>query len=108
MDILDVLTELSPASIKLFKVMLRKRNHDTNHVRLKPSEMESPRLISNHMPSLIEKQVVHRISNGYYMINPDFVIPSHGYRSAKLEWQSLTNGLSAPSPPACAGVEGGS
>ena len=96
MDIIEELTQLTPASIKLFQVMLRKRCVDTNRVVLKPSEMESPRLITNHMPLLIEKGLVLRTANCRYMINPMLVIPNN-YRSAKLQWDSLNNGLSAES-----------
>lgn len=107
MDIIDALTKLSPASIKLFRVLLRKRDVDTNEVSLKPSELESPRMITNHMPSLILNGLVQRTGNCRYMINPDYVIPNN-YRSAKLKWSSLAlNGLSSGSPPLpCGSVEG--
>ena len=85
MDILDTMEKLTPAAIKLFKVMVRCRDNDTNEVRLKPSEMESPRLIQNHMPLLILNDVVIRLGNCHYMINPYLVVPNN-FQSAKVMW----------------------
>ena len=102
MNIISVMATLTPKSIKLFEVMLRYRNKDTNEVVMKSSELESPRLIYNHLPSLVKSGLVIRIGNGRYMINPDAVIPNN-YRSAKLEWNALIvgfrqdDGLSTPS-----------
>lgn len=87
MDIIRTMTKLTPIAIKLFDVMLRRRNNDTNEVMLKPGDLESPRIIQNHMPSLILNEVVVRLGNCHYMINPDLVIPNH-YQSAKTAWNS--------------------
>ena len=86
MNVISVLAELPPSSIKLFDLMVKAREVGTNEVMRLNLDVDS-RFIQNHMPALIEKQLVRRIKRGHYIINPDAVMPPNA-RAARALWLS--------------------
>lgn len=88
MDVFEVIASLPPASIRLFNVMLKRRDVDTNQVILFPGDVPNSRVIGNHFPALSRARLVIRARNGHYLINPDAIIPND-YRNAKYEWNEL-------------------
>jgi hypothetical protein len=91
MDLLDTLASLPPSSIKLFRAMVKARNVDTNEVvrtRLLSPEVDS-RFVQNHLPALMECDLIRRIQRGIYMINPLAVMPPNG-NAARTAWAGLS------------------
>lgn len=86
MNVISVLAELPPSSIKLFDLMVKAREVGTNEVMRVNLDVDS-RFVQNHMPALIEKNLVKRIKRGHYIINPDAVMPPN-VRAARTLWLS--------------------
>lgn len=86
MNVISVLAELPPSSIKLFDLMVKAREVGTNEVLRVNLDVDS-RFVQNHMPALIEKSLVKRIKRGHYIINPDAVMPPNA-RAARTLWLS--------------------
>jgi hypothetical protein len=90
MNVIKTLSQLSPSAIKLFELMLRLREKDTNMVVMRPDDAPSPRFIANHMPLLVKCDLVRRVRRSHFMLNPDAVMPPR-YRVAKIEWERLSD-----------------
>lgn len=91
MDLLDILSALPPSSIKLFRAMVKARNVDNNEVvrtRLLAQPDVDSRYVQNHLPALMECDLVRRIQRGIYMINPLAVMPPNG-NAARAQWSIL-------------------
>lgn len=86
MNVISVLAGLPPSSIKLFDLMVRAREVGTNEVIRTNLDVDS-RFIQNHMPALIDCELVRRIKRGHYIINPDAVMPPNA-RAARALWLS--------------------
>lgn len=89
MNTLKVLLKLTAGPQQLLLEMLDHRDVDTNQVLR--SRLENKRQIDNHLPALIEADLVRTVQRGVYMINPLAVMPPNG-TAARAMW----NGLSRP------------
>lgn len=90
MDLIDTLLEMPTASGKLFRAMLKARNVETNEVdraALLQQPGIDPRYIQNHMPAVIEAELVRRIQRGRFVINPNAVMPPNATVARDL-WNS--------------------
>lgn len=76
MELLDVLASLPPSSIKLFSLMVKERDTQTNMVDLAAIRQHvNARYVDNHMPALMDCNLVRRVQRGRYMINPVAIMP---------------------------------
>ena len=90
MDLIDTLLGMPTASGKLFRAMLKARNVETNEVdraALLQQPGIDPRYIQNHMPAVIEAELVRRIQRGRFVINPNAVMPPNATVARDL-WNS--------------------
>jgi hypothetical protein len=91
MNILELMCELTDGPRKLFTAMVACRNEDNNTVRhtsLLQANVPS-RAIGNHLPVLIEKDMVRRVQRGLYLINPYLVLPPEGHE-ARAQWIAIS------------------
>ena len=91
MNTLRILTSLSPGPAKLFVALVEVRDIDTNQVTrrslIKQGEINN-RHVDNHLPALIELDLVRRIEPGLWIINPMVIMPPNGTEARTL-WNSL-------------------
>jgi hypothetical protein len=101
MDTLEILTSLSPGPAKLFVAMVRARDVDTNQVArrdlIKGTELNG-RHVDNHLPKLLEVDLVRRLEPGLWMINPMVIMPPNG-TDARQNWSLLAQEESEQQPP---------
>jgi hypothetical protein len=97
MDVLDTLASLSPSSIKLFRAMVQARARGTNIVDRDDliDGLINARYVQNHMPALVDCDLVRRVKRGEYMINPDAVMLPNG-EAAREQWLSLAQKEAPP------------
>jgi hypothetical protein len=108
-DALAILSELSPHQLKIvfyFKNEIVRQQiiaHHTNnidkdaHTVFIPKStadkvaVEIRKLLSQNKNGkiLVEKQVVKKIKNGVYMMNPFFIIPSQGFNEILKKWNAI-------------------
>jgi hypothetical protein len=100
MDLLDILASLPPSSIKLFRAMVKARDVDTNQVvrmRLLAQPNIDARYVDNHLPALMNSDLIRRVQRGAYMINPLAVMPPNG-NAARATWINLRETERATTP----------
>lgn len=76
-DIYDLLEQLNPKSLQLFCMLGRKRDINTNEVVLVRKKLNKSELyaLNKGYKQLEELNVVRRIRDETYLINPDYIIP---------------------------------
>ena len=88
LNLIKLLSMLTPGSVKLFAAMVERRDVSTNVVVIVGDAIFSSKYLENHMPGLIKCGLVKRIKRSTFMINPDALMPPK-YRVARIEWDKL-------------------
>lgn len=76
-SIYDVLEQLNPKSLKLFCILARTKDYNTNEVVLNRKKLSKTEIntLNKGYKQLEELNIVKRIRYETYLLNPDYVIP---------------------------------
>jgi len=93
-SIYDVLEQLSPKSLKLFCMLARNKDYRTNETVLLRSELDKEEIyaLNKGYKQLESLNVVRRVRDETYLLNPDYVIPEHkNFKKIQEKYQKLTS-----------------
>jgi len=90
LDMHSILQNLSKGSTWIYWEFIENRDSTTNTVYYMPKTVADRRRLTKAYKELNKLQIIKRVRQGKYLINPDSFIPSDNkYEEVKILWQTL-------------------
>lgn len=87
---LPIISNLKPTAHNIFWKIVSSRNKNKNIGLYKPNTKTESNRLTRAYKELNQKELIKRIGQGQYLINPDVIVPTYTYPEVVEHWQSVS------------------